>query len=79
MREEITKQRLVALMKELARDAPPRGAYRVYLVGGGTAVYLGRRRSRFTTTTPTLSFFPRLFAAFSGISMMRGNSLTAEW
>jgi len=45
MREEITKQRLVSLMKELARDAPQRGAYRVYFVGGGTAVYLGWRRS----------------------------------
>ena len=45
MREEITKQRLVSLMKELARNAPRRGAYRVYFVGGGTAVYLGWRRS----------------------------------
>lgn len=32
-------------MKELARSAPRRGAYRVYLVGGGTVVYLGWRRS----------------------------------
>lgn len=32
-------------MKELARHAPGRGAYRVYFVGGGTAVYLGWRRS----------------------------------
>jgi hypothetical protein len=32
-------------MKELARRAPRRGAYRVYFVGGGTAVYLGWRRS----------------------------------
>jgi hypothetical protein len=45
MREEITKQRLVSLMKELARYAPRRGAYRVYFVGGSTAVYLGWRRS----------------------------------
>lgn len=45
MREEITKQRLVSFMKELARNAPRRGAYRVYFVGGGTAVYLGWRRS----------------------------------
>jgi len=45
MREEITKQRLVSLMKELARHAPRRGACRVYFVGGGTAVYLGWRRS----------------------------------
>ena len=45
MREEITKERLVSLMKELARGAPRRGAYRVYFVGGGTAVYLGWRHS----------------------------------
>jgi hypothetical protein len=45
MREEITKQRLLSLMKELARNAPRRGAYRIYFVGGGTAVYLGWRRS----------------------------------
>ena len=45
MREEITRERLVTLMKELARTAPRGGTYRVYLVGGGTAVYLGWRRS----------------------------------
>ncbi|MCK4776427.1 MAG: hypothetical protein KAT30_16640 [Candidatus Krumholzibacteria bacterium] len=45
MREEITRQRLDLLMKELARRAPRRGSYRVYFVGGGTAVYLGWRRS----------------------------------
>jgi hypothetical protein len=45
MREEITRVRLVTLMKELARTAPRGGTYRVYLVGGGTAVYLGWRRS----------------------------------
>lgn len=45
MREEITKESLVSLMKELGREAPRRGSYRVYLVGGGTAVYLGWRQS----------------------------------
>jgi hypothetical protein len=45
MREQLTRERLVLLMKELARSAPRRGAYRVCLVGGGTAVYLGWRRS----------------------------------
>jgi hypothetical protein len=45
MREELTRERLISLMKELARTAPKRGTYRVYLVGGGTAVYLGWRRS----------------------------------
>ena len=45
MREEITIESLVALMKELARGAPRRGSHRVYFVGGGTAVYLGWRQS----------------------------------
>lgn len=45
MRNELTRERLLLLMKELARTAPRRGSHRVYLVGGGTAVYLGWRRS----------------------------------
>ena len=45
MREELTRERLLLLMKELGRTGPKRGAYRVYLVGGGTAVHLGWRRS----------------------------------
>jgi hypothetical protein len=45
MREEITRERLVMLMKELARTAPRGRSYKVYLVGGGTAVHLGWRRS----------------------------------
>jgi hypothetical protein len=45
MRHALTRDRLVALMKELARTAPRRGTFRVYLVGGGTAVYLGWRAS----------------------------------
>lgn len=45
MREQVTRERLGALMEELARRAPGRGPYRVYFVGGGTAVYLGWRRS----------------------------------
>ncbi len=45
MRQEMTRERLVPLMKELARAAPHRRAFAVYLVGGGTAVYLGWRRS----------------------------------
>jgi hypothetical protein len=32
-------------MRELARTAPRRGVYRVYLVGGGTAVFAGWRPS----------------------------------
>ena len=45
MREEMTRDHLVSLMKELAKTAPRRGSYRVYVVGGGTAVSLGWRQS----------------------------------
>ena len=45
MRAELTRKRLRALMEELARTAPRGRAYRVYLVGGGTAVYAGWRAS----------------------------------
>ena len=45
MRKELTRARLLSLMKELARTAPRRGPNRVCLVGGGTAVYLGWRDS----------------------------------
>jgi hypothetical protein len=45
MRAEMTRDRLRALMRELARTAPPKGPYRVYLVGGGTAVFAGWRES----------------------------------
>jgi len=45
MRNELTRARLLSLMKELARTAPRRGSHQVYLVGGGTAVYLGWRNS----------------------------------
>ncbi|MDZ4805775.1 MAG: hypothetical protein SGI90_13025 [Candidatus Eisenbacteria bacterium] len=44
MRNELTRERLRTLMQEIARVAPPRrGAFQVYLVGGGTAVYSGWR------------------------------------
>ncbi len=45
MRNELTRARLLSLMKELAKTAPRRGTHSVYLVGGGTAVYLGWRAS----------------------------------
>lgn len=45
MRDELTRDRLRALWQEIARTAPPKGSYRVYLVGGGTAVYAGWRPS----------------------------------
>jgi len=45
MRHDLTKERLRALMREIARTAPRGGPYRVFLVGGGTAVYAGWRSS----------------------------------
>ena len=45
MREEVTRQRLDLLMEQLAQEAPRRGRFRVYFVGGGTAVYAGWRNS----------------------------------
>ena len=45
VRNELTKERLRALMKEVARTAPRGKPYHVYLVGGGTAVYVGWRAS----------------------------------
>jgi hypothetical protein len=43
MRKEVTRDRLELLMQALAREAPRRGTFKVYLVGGGTAVYAGWR------------------------------------
>lgn len=45
MRKEVTRDRLKLLMQALAREAPRRGTFRVYLVGGGTAVYVGWRNA----------------------------------
>lgn len=45
MRRRLTRETLQELMRELSRSAPGRRAYRVYLVGGGTAVLLGWRDS----------------------------------
>ena len=45
MRNEITRERLQLLMKELGRSAPRGDTFRICFVGGGTAVYLGWRRS----------------------------------
>ena len=43
MRRDITKERLRALMNEIAQTAPRGRTFRVFLVGGGTAVYAGWR------------------------------------
>lgn len=44
MRADLTREALRALMREIAKTAP-RGTYRVYLVGGGTAVLSGWRET----------------------------------
>jgi len=43
LRRELTGEALRELMSELARTAPRQGTFRVYLVGGGTAVLAGWR------------------------------------
>jgi hypothetical protein len=45
MRERFTRDALMPLLKELARSAPRGRTYRVYLVGGSSAVALGWRAS----------------------------------
>lgn len=45
MRKRLDRKRLRALMHELARHAPKRQSFRVYLLGGGTAVLAGWRDS----------------------------------
>lgn len=45
MREPLTREKIRELMVELARSAQRGRSYRVYLVGGGTAVWLGWRPS----------------------------------
>jgi hypothetical protein len=45
VRDSLKRERIEALMRALARESPPRGKYRVFLVGGGTAVWAGWRES----------------------------------
>jgi hypothetical protein len=45
LRGPLTRERLRALMRELARNAPRDHPARVYLLGGGTAVWAGWRPS----------------------------------
>ncbi len=45
MRESVTRERLLGFMQRLAEAAPPRRHFRVYVVGGGTAVERGWRES----------------------------------
>jgi hypothetical protein len=45
MRRRLTRKGLEDLMRELARSSPGRQSYRVFFVGGGTAVLAGWRES----------------------------------
>lgn len=45
VRRELTRERLRGLMREIARTAPRGRSYRVYFVGGGTAILAGWRDS----------------------------------
>ncbi len=45
MRESVTRERLLAFMKRLAESAPRGRRFRVFVVGGGTAVAQGWRES----------------------------------
>ena len=45
MRESVTRERLLGFMQRLAEAAPPRRHFRVFVVGGGTAVERGWRES----------------------------------
>lgn len=45
VRGSLTRKGVIDLMRELARTAPRRGTYRVYFVGGATAVLHGWRVS----------------------------------
>lgn len=45
VRHSLTRASLRELMQEVARSAPQGRTYRVYLVGGGTAVFAGWRAS----------------------------------
>ena len=45
MRESVTRDRLLAFMRRLAEEAPRGRRFRIFLVGGGTAVERGWRES----------------------------------
>ena len=66
MRHDLTRERLLEVVKELARAAPRRRSYRLFLVGGGTAVYLGWRRASID-----VDFFSEQEALFSNIQEIK--------
>ena len=45
MRADMTRARLRELMREIARTAPRKGRWRVFFVGGATAVFSGWREA----------------------------------
>lgn len=65
MRDTLTRERLRALMAEIAQTAPRRGRYRVFLVGGATAVYAGWRPS--TVDADVYAEDPAVFRDVQGI------------
>jgi hypothetical protein len=65
VRRSLTRDGLRALMGELARSAPGRRTYRVFLVGGGTAVHAGWRAS--TVDADLYSDDARIFVDVQGI------------
>ncbi len=66
MREELTRERLLEVVRELSRAAPRRRTYRLFLVGGGTAVYLGWRRASID-----VDFFSEQDALFVNVQQIK--------
>ena len=62
MRRELTREALTELMRELARAAPADESFRVYLVGGSTAVLAGWR-----TATVDADLFAAAAAVFRDV------------
>ena len=66
MRESVTRERLLAFMKRLAESAPRGRRFRVFVVGGGTAVAQGWRES-----TIDLDLYADDEAVFSDIQRIK--------
>ena len=60
MRRELTAEALRELMAELARTAPSGERFRVYVVGGGTAVLSGWRASTIDADLCRVLLLPRV-------------------
>ena len=73
MRRRLTKDALRDLMKEIARSAPRGGTYRVFLLGGGTAVLEGWRES--TIDVDLHADDSRVFEDVQGIKKRAGANI----